>query len=68
MERGHVKTVLVDRQYGFIRAADDDVYFAARDVSFLLPFDEWLEGREVQFQRQSFPDGRQRAVSVSPAW
>ncbi len=51
-QQGYIKTVRVDRGFGFIscRTAEKDIFFHVADCEPGLMFDESLEGLRVEFE------------------
>ena len=70
MERGMIKTVIVDRGFGFISPADGhggDLFFHMRQLAGGLVFGEDLKGREVEFIGELDPKtNKPRAKLVQP--
>lgn len=66
MHEGTVKTVVVDRGFGFIAEANGpDIFFHVSDVVG-MEFDESLIERRVMFDVTTSPKGP-RATNVRPA-
>ena len=64
---GSIKTVLLDKGFGFIDVAGQkDMFFHASDLSGGLPFDEFLIQRRVRFEVVTSSKG-DRASNVRPA-
>jgi len=71
MPDGTIKKLVADRGFGFISAADGDIFFHHTVVED-NKFDELKEGQPVTYEIATGPDARgrdrgPRAVSVKPA-
>jgi cold shock CspA family protein len=69
MQTGIIKTVVVDRGFGFIESpGSPDMFFHMRALQDDLAMDETLRGRRVEFEPGIDPrSGKTRAVAVWPA-
>jgi cold shock CspA family protein len=67
--RGTVTHVIVSRGFAFISSpqCSQDVFAHAKQFSHELPWDETLQEREVEFELETQPDGRQRARNIRAA-
>ncbi len=64
MTRGHIKTVVSDRGYGFVRGEDgNDVFFHRSTLRSGVEFDTLREGQAVEFDVQESPKGP-RAINL----
>lgn len=64
---GTVKSVRLDKGFGFIRCTElGDLFFHASELDPELPFDVTLHERRVVFDATSTPKGG-RATSIRPA-
>jgi cold shock protein len=71
MPQGTIKKLVSDRGFGFISAAEGDIFFH-HSVVAEGKFDELKEGQNVTYEVVTGPDDRgrdkgPRAVSVAPA-
>lgn len=61
---GYVKTVVIERGFGFLAVpGGEDVFFHMSQLAG-LEWDERLTQRRVEFELQTQTDGRQRAINV----
>lgn len=68
METGVVSRVVADRGFGFISTPGrPDQFFHVSELQGGLEWSELLQGRRVEFEIATAPDGRTRAVKVRPA-
>jgi len=64
--QGMVTNVKLDRGFGFILTADGrSIFFHRDDLAELLPFDQTLVHRRVEFEIQSTRKGP-KAVKIKP--
>ena len=63
---GTVKRIVIDKGFGFVRAADGSDYFFHRSACVDVSFDDLREGQAVTFDRGDGPKGP-RAENVRPA-
>ena len=61
--KGVVKSLNLDRGFGFIEAEGGDLFFHVSDLAPALEFDAQLEHRRVVFDRQEGPKGL-KAVNI----
>ena len=54
---GTVKRIVIDKGFGFIRAADGSDYFFHRSACVDVAFDDLREGQAVTFERGQGPKG-----------
>ena len=67
MYEGTIKTIIIDRGFGFIAVPNQpDCFFHASELSDDLPFDELLTERRVLFDIVESGKGP-RAANVRPA-
>ncbi len=64
MAHGQIKTVVIDRGYGFVRGEDGgDVFFHRSTLRSGVEFDSLREGQAVEFDVQESPKGP-RAINL----
>lgn len=66
MNTGTIKTVIVERGFGFIASGDDSLFFHLSGLNADLEFNEQLLERRVCFNLVTTPKGP-RAVNVRAA-
>jgi len=67
MARGQIKTVVIDRGYGFVHGEDGaDVFFHRSTLRSGVEFESLREGQAVEFDVQESPKGP-RAINLRQA-